>query len=140
MSEHRFEFIEHTADIGVEAEGATMAEAFESAAYGMFSVMAEIGGVKPTRHIDVRVEGEDVESLLRAWLSELIFHLDAHRVLPVEFKIEEVTDTLLLAKVGVCPAGPDIEWSGPAIKAVTYHQLAVEQTEEGWKVRVIFDV
>ena len=27
-----------------------------------------------------------------------------------------------------------------AIKAVTYHQLAVEQTASGWRARVIFDI
>ncbi|MBP1632769.1 MAG: Archease protein family, partial [Acidobacteria bacterium] len=33
-----------------------------------------------------------------------------------------------------------LELRGPPVKAVTYHDLAVEQESGGWRVRVIFDV
>ena len=140
MSEHRFEQIEHTADIGIEATGDTLAEAFESAAFGMFSVMADIAGMSPSRTIEVRAEADDLASLLHNWLAELIYRFDAEKVLPVAFKVEEMTETSLTAKVGVRPFSADIEWIGPAIKAVTYHQLTVERTPGGWRTRVIFDV
>ena len=140
MSEHRFEQIEHTADIGIEATGDTLAEAFENAACGMFSVMADIAGMSPSRAIEVRVEADDLQCLLHAWLAELIYRFDAENVLPVEFKVEELTETSLTAKVGVRLFSADIEWIGPAIKAVTYHQLTVERTPGGWRTRVIFDV
>ena len=140
MSEHRFEQIEHTADIGIEATGDTLAEAFENAACGMFSVMADIAGMSPSRTIEVRAEADDLASLLHNWLAELIYRFDAEKVLPVEFKVEELTETSLTAKVGVRLFSADIEWIGPAIKAVTYHQLTVERTPGGWRTRVIFDV
>ena len=140
MSEHRFELIEHTADIGIEATGDTLAETFENAAYGMFSVMADIAGMSPSNTIEVRAEAEDLPSLLHAWLAELIYRFDAENVLPVQFKVEQLMETSLTANVGVRPIVADIEWIGPAIKAVTYHQLAVERTPAGWRARVIFDV
>ena len=140
MGEHRFEVLNHTADIGVEATGESLAEAFENAAYGMFSVMAEISVLTQAKHIRVRVKADDLSSLLQAWLAELIYRMDAERILPVEFKINEMSETALMARVGVCPMNSVPEWSGPAIKAVTYHQLAVEQEPDGWRVRVIFDV
>ena len=140
MSEHRFELIEHTADIGIEAIGDSLAETFENAAYGMFSVMADIAGMSPSRTIEVRVEADDLPTLLHAWLAELIYRFDAENVLPVQFKVERLTETSLTANVGVRPIVADIEWIGPAIKAVTYHQLTVEQTPDGWRTRVIFDV
>ncbi len=42
----RFQFIEHTADIGLMAYGRTLAEAFANAAYGMFSIITELRAVK----------------------------------------------------------------------------------------------
>jgi SHS2 domain-containing protein len=34
----------------------------------------------------------------------------------------------------------DVELTGPPIKAVTYHQLQVAETDEGWSATVYFDV
>ena len=38
-----FEFIDHTADVGIKAWGATLTELFENSAKGMFSVIAKEG-------------------------------------------------------------------------------------------------
>ncbi len=38
----KFKLIEHTTDIGLTACGRTLAQAFANAAYGMFSIMAEL--------------------------------------------------------------------------------------------------
>lgn len=38
----KFKLIEHTTDIGLIACGRTLAQAFANAAYGMFSIMAEL--------------------------------------------------------------------------------------------------
>lgn len=140
MNEHRFEFIEHTADIGVQAQGETLAEAFENAAYGMISAMASIEGLESDRRVEVRLEASDVQTLLHKWLSELIYRTDVEMALPVSFKVTEATETSLVADVGMRRIGPDIEFHGPPIKAVTYHQLKVEKTTQGWVAKAIFDV
>ena len=38
----RFQLIEHTADTGLVAHGESLAEAFANAAYGLFSIIAEL--------------------------------------------------------------------------------------------------
>ena len=42
----KFELIEHTADVGLVAYGKTLAEAFANAAYGLFSIIAELDTVR----------------------------------------------------------------------------------------------
>jgi SHS2 domain-containing protein len=140
MTEHAFEILEHTADKGVAASGRTMAEAFEAAAYGMFSLFVDPGAYQPTGEREVSVEGDDREMLLWAWLSELHFIFEVDRVLPLDFHIVEIDDTSLQARILIRPIGPDIEWHGSAVKAITFHQLKVEETDTGWRVQVYVDV
>ena len=51
-----YQLIEHTADVGLVAYGRTLAEAFGNAAYGMFSIIAELRRVREieSRQIEIR--------------------------------------------------------------------------------------
>lgn len=138
--EHRFELLEHTADVGVIGKGETMAEAFENAAYGMFSIMADLSRYTPTSSRVVHAAGVDDVTLLQGFLSQLIVLFDADRLLPLEFEITEISMGRLTCWVSTRPIADDIEWIGPAIKAVTYHQMAVESAGREWTARAIFDV
>lgn len=140
MIERIFEILSHTADKGVAGFGHTMAEAFESTAYGMFSLMVDLKEQKYTSEREITVLAADREQLLWEWLAELVFIFDVERILPVEFKVEEIDDTHLRATVYTRPIADDIEWLGAIVKAVTFHQLQVEESEKGWKTRVYVDV
>ena len=140
MTERTFEILEHTADKGVAATGKTIAEAFENAAYGMFALFVDPEAYEPTGQREVVVEADDIEQLLWKWLSELHFIFEVDRVLPLDFKIIAISDTKLEANISVRPFADDIEWLGSPVKAITFHQLKVEQTDKGWRVQVYVDV
>ena len=65
--------IEHTADIGLTAYGRTLAEAFANAAYGMFSIMAELRKVKEKEPRSVELRKAETEALLFEWLNSLLY-------------------------------------------------------------------
>ena len=67
-----FEIVDHTADVGVRAYGATPEELFANAALGMFSIIGDVERVAPRETRDVRAEAEDVALLLAAFLGELL--------------------------------------------------------------------
>jgi len=140
MCEHRFEIIEHTADKGIRAYGDRPEEALANAAYAMFSLMADLSGYQPEGTIDVFAEGQDAEVLLHAWLSELLYRFEVDRLLPVDFKIEEFQEWRIRAKAAVRPIGPDIQWLGSAVKAVTFHELKFEKQDGRWIAQAILDV
>lgn len=140
MREHQFEIIEHTADVGVIGRGPTMADAFENAAFGMFSIMADLSKYQPTVNKSMVVVGDDDVTLLERFLSALLVLFDADGLLPLDVEITEISMGRLTAWICARKVGEDIEWTGPAIKAVTYHQMAVENSRDGWMARVIFDV
>ncbi|MHB1412700.1 MAG: archease [Thermoleophilia bacterium] len=136
----QFELIEHTADIGVRSFGATIAEAFETAAAGMFSLLADPGQICDQQEFPVEVEAEDREMLLVEWLNELLYIYESRGVLLKRFHIREISDTRLLGSAYGEPIDPGRHEIRTDIKAVTYYQLRVKQRKSGWLTEVILDV
>jgi len=140
MNEHAFGYLEHTADKGVIGYGDTLEAALENTAYGMFSLMAELPRYTATEERPVEVSGGDDISVLKAWLEELVFIFEVDRFLPVEFHVVELTNGKLRGRIRGRPFGPDIEWLGPQVKAVTYHEMKVEKIDDRYRVQAIVDV
>ena len=86
------------------------------------------------------MEGHDVVSLLIAWLNELIFLLDTEYLIFREFAIDSLTGTHLKGRASGEPYDAQRHDLSSAIKAVTWHEAAVERTAEGYKARIIFDI
>jgi SHS2 domain-containing protein len=133
---YRYEEVEHTADRALSVWGKHPQDLFAGAARGMFDLMADVEGLVATTWRAVQLEDWDQESLLVAWLNELLFLSEAEDLLLVDYRIESLTDTALVAQVGGTP-GPVTK---AAIKAATFHNLAVVREARGWATVVTFDV
>lgn len=134
----RFEIIDHTADIGIAAYGADLAEAFANAAYALFSLMVDFEDVGDALCYEVEVTGEDREDLLVAWLNELIYLFEVENVLFKRFEIGEFDETRLKASCYGEKIDPERHKIKMAVKAATYHMLKVDD-EDGFRVQVLFD-
>lgn len=135
----RFEILEHTADVGLRARGATLEEAFAGVAEGLATLLGAWfpGEGKEQR---VQVGGDDLESLLAAWADELLYLHEVQDVVFGGFKVEHVSDRGLHAQVRVAPRG-ERELEGIGVKAATYHQLEVGRDGDGlWFARIYLDV
>ncbi len=136
----RYEAIPHTADTGIIAYGETLPELFENAAYGMFDLMFDLTALAGSRRdVPVVAAGDSAEELLVAWLEELLYLGEVHRLAFAGFTVDR------LEEGGVQGAGSGVsldeaELRGPPVKAVTWHDLAVVEIPAGWWARVIFDV
>ena len=75
------------------------------------------------------------ESLLVAFLSELVYAAEQEHLAFDEFKIQ-----MIGAGLKVEMSGAPILSLNKAIKAVTYHNLQIRQTECGCEVEIVFDV
>jgi SHS2 domain-containing protein len=135
-----YEVFEHTADIGLHAYGSTLSELFIHAARGMESLMVSPEQVRIQLNREVVVEGHDRLSLLIAWLNALIFLFDTEYLLFCEFEIESLTATHLKGRALGEPYDGDRHELSSAIKAVTWHEAAIEQTGDGYRARIIFDI
>ena len=137
--EKDFETIDHTADVGIIAYGADISQAFANAARALFSLITELDDVDEVLHRDIELTAADQESLLVAWLNELIYLFDAENIVFKRFDITQLNHTQLKAR----SYGEKVDSSKhrlkTGVKAATYHMLKVEK-DDGGKVQVLFDI
>jgi SHS2 domain-containing protein len=135
----RYRVLPHTADVGIAAIGATVEEALENAAFGLFDLMFDLGGAGGEEAFRVEAEGDTPAELLVAWLSALLAEAEIRGLAFCRFEVEEIDGGRLR---GTAAGGPveALELRGPPIKAVTHHEAAVEAVPGGWEARVILDV
>lgn len=140
MTRKPFEVFEHTADIGLHAYGATLPSLFNNAAQGMESLLVPLEQVRVMTNRKITVEGHNPISLLIAWLNELIFLFDTEYLLFRDFEIATLTDTSLTGVAYGEPYDSHRHELSSAIKAVTWHEAAITQDDEGYQARIIFDL
>ncbi|HJR81188.1 MAG TPA: archease [Anaerolineales bacterium] len=130
-----FEEVSHTADWSARVWAPDLPSLFVEAVRAMSSLSGTVigNGARVTRTFEA--EGPDVESLLVAFLSELVYYHEQENVAFDTFDIRIATQWL---KVQM--GGAQIEAVDKAIKAVTYHNLKIEKTTEGLETTIVFDV
>jgi SHS2 domain-containing protein len=130
---------EHTADVGIEARGATLEEAFANAARGMFSIIVDGSDISAREKREILLEAAmDEEQLLVDWLSELLYVHDVEGLVFDSFDIT-IDDGLQAVARGE-PYSREKHGYGSEIKAVTYHLLAIKRTKKGVEINVLFDI
>jgi SHS2 domain-containing protein len=132
-----YRIFDHTADVGIEAEGGTLPELFSEAARGMFDVAVDLSTVRPLESEAVDLSAEDVSILLHDWLSELLYRFSAKGRVFSKFEFEELGENRLRARAFGEKFDDARHRLKTDIKAVTYHQLEVKP---GWSARVILDL
>jgi len=137
----KFEFIEHTADIGVRIYGDTLEDLFCNAAAALFSLLRD---AKPTLNIskDIKLDDETYEDLLVNWLNELIAQVFADRFLAGQYMLSISHDGRLKRLEAKLKGEGNIDFEkiNMEVKAATYHNLKITQSERGYVAEVIFDV
>ncbi|HET9913300.1 MAG TPA: archease [Anaerolineales bacterium] len=148
-----FEEIAHTADWSVRVWARDLPSLFAEAVRAMNSLagtaIVEDARVKRT----FESQAPDAESLLVAFLSELVYYQEQENLAFDVFKLEIKSATLTVAlpdrawrhvpkgqKLKVAMEGAQITSIDKAIKAVTYHNMKIEETSRGIEVVIVFDV
>ena len=142
MTERRrgFREIEHTADLGIEAEAENPADLFAAAAEGLYALIADPSGIEAKQAISVSATGGGWEDLLQAWLSELLAEFNLRGFVGKNCVITRIEPELVNGRVEGEPLDLKRHRFHTEIKAVTYHELRVWQDGGAWRARVIFDV
>jgi SHS2 domain-containing protein len=132
------EELAHTSEIGLRVRADSLNALFGCLARAMISMtgVQEDGAADPLV-LEVDAEGVDAESLLVNWLNEVLYLHEVTGLVPQTVTIHSLHRTAITGTLEGRPAGGagDLQ-----VKAVTYHQLAIVQEEEGWKAEVFFDI
>lgn len=140
MPSGSYHLFDHTADIGIDVVAPTAEAVFETAARALFEQIAQLGDVAPRVERRIAVTGADRAELLVRWLAELLYLHDTEGLLFSEFKVTRLSPGELAGRASGEPYDPERHQLNTEIKAVTYHQVAVERGDGGWRARVVFDV
>jgi len=151
----RFEILEHPADVGFLAYGETLEELFENAGLAMCSLGCAAERIEEQAEREIAASGADVESLLYAWLAEILAVADAEQLVfrrvrvtklraPGEGEADATRAVDARGEVRGTAYGERFDRerhaAGTYIKAVTLHQFAVERVAEAWRARVFLDL
>lgn len=132
-----FEILEHTADVGVRGWGETVEQAFTQATLGLLDIVG-VWQPGPGAREPIEVESHDLGALLVDWLGEVLYLQDTRDVVVSGLEVSSVEGGRVSGWVELAPRPEEIE--GTAVKAITYHQLEVTQSNDRWVAQVFLDI
>ncbi len=135
---HRF--LPHTADIFVELEAGSLSGLFHEATDVIRCLLAGDTAVDrvAVRRISVTASGAD--ELLHHYVRELLAVFQVDTFVPAQLEVHELTHTELRGTVSGETFDGRKHEPQPEVKAVTRHQLKVEQTESIWRGTMVLDM
>ncbi len=140
MVKRDFEVLDHTADIGIVAYGATIKQLFANAALGLFDLITDTSSIEPKIEHQIEMHDSDNESLLVAWLNELIYLLDAEQLLFKNFEIKTLSKGHLKATCKGEKFDSTKHRIKREVKAATYYMMKITADRHGYKTSIIFDI
>ncbi len=129
-----------TADLGIEAWGHSLEDAFSSAAHGLASLLSELPGGEQPLEKDIHLEADSLSTLLVQFLNEIIYLEETQDFLPGAVKHLTLTGNRLDATLTGAAYDPEIHTLNAQVKAATYHGLEIKKEGDTVRIKVIFDV
>lgn len=136
----RYRFLEHTADVGIEAWGPSFSDVLQEMAYGLTSLIFGQSSTVETTKVAIQIEAADRVELLVGWLNEIVFWIESNDVIPARFYIDKANECSLSAEISGEPFSAKQHSVEHQVKSVTYHQACVKETADGWFAQVFVDL
>src|SRR5438067_12132905 len=131
-----FELLDHPADIGFRAHATTLPGLFANSAQALVYLILDPSRIELYEELQFGADASDYESLIVNWLNEVLYVTDSKRLALGSFEISKLNET----QVGCVARGelrdPVKHPAKLVVKAVTYHQLKIAHTSDGWSADV----
>jgi SHS2 domain-containing protein len=135
-----YETFDHTADLGLRMRAPDFDTLFIEAGRALFAIIVENPEeVAARQQVRLELAGEEREFLFFDWLKELLYHFDSEHLLFSRFEVH-VGATGLSGSAWGEPLDRNRHRLLHEVKAITYHGLTVEHTDQGWLAEVIVDI
>lgn len=130
-----FRELPHTADVALEVWADDLPSLFSEAARAVNFVAGARLGTGPRQRRSLRLEAIDDESLLVAFLTEMVIAQEQEHLGFDEFELT-IEDRGLHGEA----RGSELTSLAKPIKAVTFHNLSIRRADRGLEVEVVLDV
>jgi len=135
---YKYKILPHPADIKLEITASSKEDIFRGALEGMaYIIQPNISKNSNLRKEEIEVHSMDINALLVDFLNEVLAKSDIHNSIFDNIKIEKLTGSYIKGII----EGRNVKEFSEEIKAVTHHELNINQDKNGdWKVIILFDV
>ncbi len=135
-----YQLLEHTADLGIRVSEEDIESVFINSARAMSDLIADINTIKPVISVEIKVQAQDRDELLKNWLSELLYYFHVKETLFSKFDIKILDDNIISSVA----TGENLQRPRHSlkndIKAVTFHALNIHKTGNQLSTDIIFDI
>lgn len=135
-----YRFVPHTADIKVAIQGKKMEDLFHDGLALIRELTAGASEVTPTESRQLDLTAPAPDELLLQFLKELVYWFATDAFVPAALEIESLDRDHLRAEVRGEAFDPSRHEAQPEVKAVTRHQLHVDEEKGRWQAEVVFDL
>jgi len=139
-----YRFLEHTADIKIEAWGDSLEEAFEAAGMAFTDTFIERDKVEKLIYKKISVEGFDLMSLLFNWIEELILIFELENIVFSDFKVKIKRTSENEYKLDAMGWGEQYSREKHGykvhVKAMTYHEMEIKNENNRYVIRYVVDI
>ena len=139
-SSKKYVQLDHTGDVRIKVFGNSIEELFVNAAYGLFDTITDADKIESQIAETVEVSGIDKEELLVNWLSELNYLFVTESKIFNKFEIEHFGENDLSATALGEKFNSHKHPFHTEIKAVTFHDLLIENVGKHWETKIVFDI
>ena len=134
-----YEYVAHTADLGVRVEATELAACFEAGALALVDTITDQADVAGSKERVISVASDSPPELLQAFLQAVLKLFDVEAF--VFGRVEaEVFDGRARARLWGERFDPDRHGRGREVKAVTRHELELERSESGYRAYFLLDI
>ncbi len=139
-----YEYLDHEADVGIRASGATFEEALAEGARAMFGVMTDLNQVGRSEEVVIHCQAGDLAALFVECLNELLFQSDTRHLLFADFQVTRLTHSGAGYKLEGVARGEPLDaarhdlWT--EVKAATYAGLKYEVGDGRHVLQCVLDV
>lgn len=130
-----YEELEHTADIALRVWGEDFFALLSQSAIGMYDLMSVAADETAPKKVDFIIEENSRDIQLVDFLNEVLYLIEVDHAMFESFAFNKDEHG-----INVQASGYEIKSLQRNIKAVTFHNLEVEETDLGLETRITFDV
>ena len=135
-----FETFDHTADLGLRIRAADRATLFVEAARALFSTIVEDpAAIAPVQRVAIDLPTDQDVYLLFDWLNRLLYFFDSDHLVFGKFAATFDATGFHGEACGE-PLDEPRHVLLHEVKAITYHELKVEESADGWMAELIVDI
>jgi len=135
-----FKLLDHTADIGIRATADTLEELVRAAGEALYEIIGRLEATGDRRRIQLAFSADEPALLLRDYLAELLVLVERDGTIVTEVEVPVFDEDRLEAIAEVAAVDHERCAYHREVKAITYHELDLHRTDNGYEATLIVDI